>query len=110
MTRRNPARILAWIALLPLVLLTAVCLIKYAVWTAVVSGDSSQHAVVTHASRMANFWLSGLITAELTATILFFLLLPARLRLLRLIIPVLSIPLLSGGLAYGLVILGRHLH
>lgn len=109
---RLALRIAGCIALLPLLLLTAVCLIKYASWSAVVSGYTglpSQHALVTHATRMANLWVAVLATAEIIATILLFILLPAGLRLLRLIIAVLAIPLVTGAIAYGLIIVG-HLH
>jgi hypothetical protein len=99
-----------WIALLPLLFLTAVCLIKRAVWSAVVSGDAglpAQQALVAHASHLATLWLVGLVTGEIAATIVLFTLLPARLRLFRLIIPVLAVPLLTGAIAYGLIIVGH---
>jgi hypothetical protein len=102
-----------WIALLPLLFLTAISLVKYASWSAVLSGYAglpSQQAFLTHATRLANLWLSGLVTAEITATLLLFLLLPSRLRLLRLIIPVLAIPILTGAIALSLVMIGRNVH
>jgi hypothetical protein len=111
--RRLAVKIGGWIALLPLVFLVAVCLIKYAVWSTVVSGDSglsSHQALLSHARRIATLWVSGLATAEIAATILLFMLLPVRLRLLRLIIPVLAIPVVAGAIAYALVTVGRHLH
>ena len=113
MTRTTATKIAGWIALLPLVLLTAICLVKYAVWTTIAGGSpglADQQALLAHAKRMANLWVSGLATAGLTATIILFLLLPARLRLLRLIIPVLAIPLLTGLIAYVLVVVGHPLH
>ncbi|MGA7522715.1 MAG: hypothetical protein WBW84_09535 [Acidobacteriaceae bacterium] len=113
MTRSLAVKIGGWIALLPLVFLTAICLIKYAVWSAVVSGGSglsSQQALLTHAKRLAHLWVSGLATAEITATILLFALLPARLRLFRLIVPVLAIPIMAGAIAYILVTIGQHAH
>jgi len=112
MTRTTIRKIAGWIALLPLVLLTAICLVKYAVWTAVAGGSpglAAQQSLVTHAKRMANLWVSGLATAEITATIILFLLLPARMRLFRLVIPVLAIPLVTGLIAYVLVIVGHPL-
>lgn len=113
MTRTTATRIAGWIALLPLLFLTAICLVKYAVWTTVAAGSpglAGQQALLTHAKRMANFWIAGLATAEITATIILFLLLPARLRLLRLVIPVLVVPLVTGVIAYVLVIVGHPLH
>ena len=107
---RRALRIGSWIAVAPLLFATAVCLIRYAAWTAVVSGYSSlpnQHAIVSHAQRMANLWLSLLLTAEIIATVLLFLLLPGRLRLLRLVIPVLAVPVVAGAIAYLLVVLGH---
>lgn len=112
-TRTTVKKIAGWIALLPLLLLSAICLVKYAVWTAVSSGSpglADQQSLLTHAKRMANLWVSGLATAEITATIVLFLLLPRRLRLLRLIIPVLAVPLVTGLIAYVLVVVGHPLH
>ncbi len=112
MTRNRTitAKIGGWIALLPLLFLTAVCLIRRAVWSAVVSGDSglpSQQALATHASHLATLWLVGLVTGEIAATVVLFTLLPARLRLFRLLIPVLAVPLLTGVIAYALVVAGH---
>ena len=112
MTRnRTLALIGGWIALLVLLFLTAVSLIKYAGWSAVVSGNyglPGQQA--GHASLLAKLWLSGLILEEIAATITLFILLPARLRLFRLVIPVLAVPLVTGVIAYALVILGQRVH
>jgi hypothetical protein len=113
MTRnRTLALIGGWIALLVLLCLTAASLIKYAGWSAVVSGDyglPSQQALIRHASLMAKLWLSGLVIEEIVATIVLFVLLPARLRLFRLFIPVLAVPLITGAIAYTLVVLGHQL-
>ena len=103
-------RVAAWLALLPLLFLTATSLIKYAGWSAVVSGYyglPDQQALASHATHLAHLWLFGLVAAEIVATILMVILLPARLRLLRLIIPVLAVPLLTGAVAYTLVMLGH---
>ena len=113
MTRTTATRIAAWVALMPLLALTAICLVKYAVWTTVAAGSpglADQQALLTHAKRMANLWVASLATAEITATIMLFLLLPARLRLFRLILPVLAVPLVTGLIAYVLVVVGRPLH
>lgn len=111
MTRnRTLALVGGWIALLVLLCLTAISLIKYASWSAVVSGDyglATQQALIHHAGVMAKLWLSGLILEEIVATVGFFVLLPARLRLLRLFIPVLAVPLVTGAIAYMLVMLGH---
>lgn len=110
---RLALRVAGWITLLPLLLLTAICLIKYTVWTAAASGGSvlpGQQPLIDHAKRLANLWVSGLATAEIAATILLFILLPARLRLFRLIIPVLAVPLVTGAIAYALISVGHPLH
>jgi hypothetical protein len=109
--RSLAVKIGGWIALLPLVFLTAICLIKYAGWSAVVSGYyglPSHQTLVSHATHLANLWVSGLATAEITATLLLFALLPTRLRLFRLLIPVLAIPVVAGAIAYILVTVGQH--
>jgi hypothetical protein len=110
---RLALRVGGWTALLPMLLVTAICLIKYTVWTAAASGGPglvAQQPLIAHAKRLANLWVSGLATAEITATILLFVLLPARLRLFRLIIPVLAIPLVTGAIAYALISVGHPLH
>lgn len=114
MTRnsRIAAKIGGWIALLPLLFLTSISLIKYATWSAVVSGYyglPSQQSLASHAARLAHLWLSGLIFAELIATVLLVVLLPARLRLLRFMVPVLAVPLFTGAIAYVLLMSGHQL-
>ncbi|MFZ0631067.1 MAG: hypothetical protein WA399_07560 [Acidobacteriaceae bacterium] len=113
MTRNIAIRIGVWIALLVLLFLTAVSLIKYATWSAIVSGDyglASQPSLVSHAGRLSKLWLTGLVTEEIVATVILFALLPARLRLLRLFIPVLAVPIVTGAIAWALIILGHGLH
>jgi hypothetical protein len=111
--RTTVTRIAGGVALLPLVFLTALCLVKYALWTTVAAGSpglAGQSALLAHAKRMANLWVSCLATAEITAILILFLLLPARLRLFRLIVPVLAVPLVTGVIAYVLVVVGHPLH
>ncbi|HZZ40929.1 MAG TPA: hypothetical protein VFE06_17460 [Acidobacteriaceae bacterium] len=108
--RRIAIRIGGWIALLPLLFLNAISLIKYASWSAVASEYAGQQALVTHATRLGNLWLCVLATAEITATIILFLLLPARMRLLRFLVPVLAIPLVTGAIAWALIMLTRGPH
>ncbi len=111
--RRIALRFGGWIALLPLLFLNAISLVKYATWNAVVSGYTgipSQQALVTQANRMGNLWLCVLATAEITATVIMFLLLPARMRLLRLLVPVLAVPLVTGAIAWALIMLTRGPH
>jgi hypothetical protein len=105
-------RVCSWVALLPLLFLTAVSLVKYATWSAVAGGYSGlpdQPALVIHATRLARLWLAGLVTAELAATVLLFVLLPTRLRLFRLVIPVLAVPIATGVIAYVLLVVGHQL-
>lgn len=113
MTRnRTLATVGGWIALLVLLCLTAVSLIKYVSWRLIAGDDNflyGQKALVGHANQMAKLWLSGLILEEIVATIVFFVLLPARLRLFRLVIPVLAVPLVTGVIAYVLMMLGHQL-
>jgi hypothetical protein len=113
MTRATVVRIGSWIALLPLLFLTAVSLVKYATWSAVAGGYSglpAQPALLIPATRLAHLWLAGLVTAEIATTVLLFVLLPARLRLFRLVLPVLAVPLLTGAIAFALIAVDRHLH
>lgn len=111
--RTTITKVAAWVALLLLVLLTAICLVKYAVWTTIAAGTpglAGQQALVTHAKRIADLWVAGLATAEITAIIVLFLLLAARLRLFRLVIPVLAVPLVTGLIAWVLVVIAHPLH
>lgn len=111
MTRDTAIRIAGWIALLPLLFLTALSLIKHALWSAALSGDfgmAAQPALLTHASHMANLWLALLVTAEIVTVVVLFLLLPARLRvLLRFVVAVLAVPLLTGLVAWALIVVGH---
>jgi hypothetical protein len=112
LNRRLATKIGGWIALLPLLFLTAVSLIKYATWSVVVSGYTglpSQQALLSHATHLANLWLCCLATAEIIATIILFMLLPARWRLLRLLVPVLAVPLVTGVVAWVLLMVGHQL-
>lgn len=113
MNRTIATRIGGWIALLPLLCLTAISLMKYAGWRLIVGDDYFLHgrqALLGHANRMVKLWLSGLILEEIVATIVLFVLLPARLRLFRLIIPVLAVPLVTGAIAWALIMLTRGAH
>jgi hypothetical protein len=91
-----------------LLFLAAVSLMKYVGWRLIVGDDYFLYGpqAISHANRMSKLWLSGLILEEIVATVVLFLLLPRRLRLFRLLIPVLAVSLVTGMIAYVLIAVG----
>jgi hypothetical protein len=97
------------VLLLLLVVMSAICLVKYAGWSAVVSGYyglPSHGQLVARASLLATRWLWGMAAGEIGATVVLLALLPSRLGPLRFIAAVMGVVI--GIIAYLLVIIGHH--
>jgi hypothetical protein len=113
MTRKGGTAIVGWTAFLSLTFGAAECLLKYAGWSAVVSGyyGLPSHAqLVKEASHFATRWLWGLIGLGIAATALALYLLPLRLALARLVAALAVVVSLTWIWAYLLVSIGHHLH
>ena len=110
-----------WCALLLLLVGTAICLIKYAGWSAVTSayyGLPSQAQVVTRASHAATGWFFGLIGLGFVASALTFALVPfpserlspAFRGTIRIMVALVVVAAGTAGIGELLVTIGHHLH
>ena len=121
MRRSILVRVGGWCALPLLLAGTAICLIKYAGWSAVVSayyGLPSQTQVMTRASHAATAWGSGLIGLGFVAIVLTFVLVPFPSESLspglrgtvRIMVALVVVVVGTTGIGVLLVTVGHHLH
>ena len=114
-------RIFGWLILLPLLIVTSICLLKYAGWSAVVSaytGLPKEDGVVRSATHAGTGWFWGLIGMGVLATSLTAIILPlpssedfppGMRETMRVIISLALVIVGTAATAYLLVMIGHHM-